>query len=309
VIVVFGSIVLDLVVNPPRLPQRGETVLADDYRLLPGGKGANQALAAARAGADVRFVGCIGDDAFAATATTNLAAAAVDLAGLRTGTRPTACAAVVVDARGDNQIVVAGGANAEVSVDQLAMQPPAAGDICLLQMEIPLAENWSAVQLARQNGARVVLNAAPFADLPEAVLSDLGVLIVNEVEAAMLGQTYGLAARQPVELAAAIARRGDTTVVVTLGGDGAVATDGRELLQAPALPVEVVDTVGAGDAFVGAYAAALAENRTVDDCLRRGCVAGSLACRQPGAQAGLPDRAAIDAAVSSVRVSRQPLPA
>lgn len=303
-IVVFGSLVCDIVMVTPDLPRPGETVLTDAYQMLPGGKGANQALAAARTGAPVQFVGCRGRDTFGATALGNLEAAGVDLSGVSLSDRPTACASVCVDTAGANQIVVASGANLDVRAQQLDEISIAAGDVGLFQMEVPLTENWQAIKSCHDRGGRTILNAAPFAPVPSDVLTCLDVLVVNEVEAAGLAADLDLGDLDEPALARQLADRFGLTAVITLGAGGAVAASAGGQLTVTALDIDARDTVGAGDAFVGSFAAAYADGAGLGDCLRHAAVAGSLTCLQPGAQDGLPDAAAIAARLNDVTVSQ-----
>lgn len=299
-IVVLGSINLDIVMRPARLPGPGETVLAPGYATFPGGKGANQALAARRAGANVAMAGCVGDDDFAAPALASMRDAGIDLTAIRTVVgSTTGAAAIAVDDSGENLIIVASGANQSVAADQVA---PTAGDWLLLQMEIPFAANWDALAAARAAGMHTALNLAPAADIPEDALANLDVLIANEIEAAALARQYD----QPADdIAAWLADRFGLDCIVTLGGDGAGAalSDGTAL-TAPALAIDAVDTTAAGDAFVGAYVAALDAGQVPSEALRHGIAAGSLACTTEGAQPSLPDAAAIAAAAAGVDVKR-----
>ena len=296
-IVVLGSINLDIVLRPAHLPAVGETVLAPSYALLPGGKGANQALAARRAGASVAMLGCIGDDDFATKALFSLREAGVDTANIRAADLPTGIALVTVDAQGQNQIVVASGANRRVTASQL--QPSHEGWL-LLQMEIPPDANWAAAKAARAAGMRVALNLAPAAPIPDDALADLDLLICNEGEAESLARQFG---RAPATIDRWLADRFSLDCVVTLGSEGArVALAGGGSLRAPSLPVDAIDTVGAGDAFVGAYVAAAAAGQPAEICLRHGVAAGSLACTVEGAQPSLPHAAAIATAAGKVVV-------
>ncbi|MDP6343295.1 MAG: ribokinase [Alphaproteobacteria bacterium] len=302
-ITVFGSIGMDVVQSVARLPRPGETVLTPDYALLPGGKGANQALAAARAGAPVRMIATVGDDDFGRLAVANLADAGVDLDWMAVGTRPTACATVCVAEDGENQIVVASGANLETHAGQLAAIELSADDLVLLQLEITLDELPAAVRQIKAAGARSVLNAAPFKPLPSEVLEQLDVLIVNEIEARMLADDLGLAATDPIAAGAALAGRLPGLIVLTLGADGTVAFAGDGTIRATVLPIRAVDTVGAGDAFLGAFAAALHDGAGLADCLRRGNTAGGLTCLTPGAQDGIPEAGRIAARQGEIEVS------
>ena len=297
---VFGSIGLDVVMQCAALPRPGETVLTESYRLAPGGKGANQALAAARAGADVRFVASIGEDDFGTRALANLEAAGVDLSFVARSAAATACATVCVAENGENQIVVASGANLLTRARQLdALAAP--GNLLLLQMEISLSENWRALE--RPGEYYAVLNAAPYAPIPEAALAGLDVLIVNELEAEMLSEDHGFGETEPLAIARALYERHAVTGIVTLGAEGAVSWHEGQGYRVPALDVPVTDTVGAGDAFVGAFCAALSAEEAHENCLQKAIIAGSLACAFPGAQDGIPDKTSIDGFLGDVVVT------
>jgi ribokinase len=288
VILVFGSINIDVLVPVSRLPAAGETVLGGDYALLPGGKGANQALAARRAGADIAMVGAVGTDGFASLALENLQREGVDLALVQRAERPTGCALIIVGEAGENLIAVASGAN-HAAVAETVSDARLGPDILLLcQMEVPAAENWALIRRARAAGARIVLNLAPAAPVDEAALGAIDLLVANRGEAASLGIP-------PAELA----RRLRHGLVVTKGGDGATAylLDGGRL-EVPALPIEPVDTTGAGDTFAGVLAAGLDQGLALEPALRRASAAAGLACLARGAQTAMPDRSAIDAAAA-----------
>ncbi len=295
-IVVFGSINIDLIIRVPRLPRAGETVLGPGYVTAPGGKGANQALAAARAGAPVRMVGGIGDDPFAGPALAALEAAGVDLSATRRMAAPTGCAVVCVDEAGENQIIVAAGANGAVRAEQVPDAWLERGSVLVLQMEVPHAENWRLIERARARGARILLNVAPAAPVPAASLAALSWLVVNESEALAAAQSLGQAGGEdPLAAAQAVAAASGVTTVVTLGGAGAAAFAPGEAWRVGALPIDPVDTTGAGDAFVGVFAAAMAEGAALPVSLRRASVAAGLACLVAGAQPSLPAAAAIAA--------------
>lgn len=302
-IVVFGSIGLDIVQSVKRLPRPGETVLTSDYAMLPGGKGANQALAAARAGSAVSFIASVGDDDFGRRALGNLDRAGVDLTAVARRDRPTACATVSVAGDGENQIVVSSGANLETVSEQLN---PGPGDLILQQMEIPLPEIWAGIDLAHDRGAKTILNAAPFHPIPPVALGKLDVLIVNEVEAAMLADDLGLDSTDLPGVCAAVQERFAVTVVLTVGADGAMAFARDQAIRANVLPLRALDTVGAGDAFVGAFVAAMAADMALADCLRWGSVAGGLTCQQPGAQDGIPTRDAIEQRQGEISITAIP---
>lgn len=289
-IVVVGSVNLDLVVTAPTLPQPGETVLGGDLRTVPGGKGANQAVAAARAGARCAFIGAVGQDAFAQPLRDNLAAAGVALRGLRTVPGPSGVALITVDAAAENSIVVAPGANAQLSgLDAEDRAAIAAADVLLCQLEIPLTTVRQAAIVARAAGTMVVLNAAPARALPAELLDAVDILVVNEVEAAAVAAA-GWSTDVLTALLAVVPR-----VVLTLGARGAAYADrDGTRLDVDAPRIDAVDTTAAGDAFAGAFVVALAERRPVAEALRWACAAGAACARRPGASSALPTRDDID---------------
>ena len=296
-IIVFGSIAVDVIQSVSQLPRPGETVLTDDYIMLPGGKGANQALAAARAGGDVAFVGSIGDDDFGKYSLTNLEYAGVDLSDINKRNRPTACATISVDVAGENQIVVSAGANLETTAEQLN---PRAGDLVLQQMEIPLVEVWRGIERAKANNALCILNAAPFQEIPAKILGLLDVLIINEIEAEMLAVSLNLQSEELSSVCVGIQDRFAISVIMTLGPNGALAFSNEERIKVNALPVHAIDTVGAGDAFVGAFVTAMSQKMALEDCMAWGTVAGGLVCTKPGAQDGIPDKVAIQTRLDQI---------
>ncbi len=291
-IVVFGSINVDLVVRVAALPRPGETVLAPSYDAVAGGKGANQAVAAALAGASVHMVGCIGRDGFADLALATMRGAGIDLSAVAATDAPTGCALICVDGEGRNQIAVASGANLRPRAAQIDDALLGPGTTLLLQLEVDDAETFAAARRARARGATVVLNSAPAAPIPADAALDL--LVMNEIEAVMLA---GDGESDPVAAARAIAAARGVTTVVTLGAGGARAFDGDASWRIGALDIEPVDTTAAGDAFVGALAAALDAGSGLPAALHRASVAGGLACMAPGTQPSLPGHAAIDAAL------------
>lgn len=287
-IVVFGSINVDLVVPVPVLPGPGETVLGGDYALLPGGKGANQALAARRAGAEVVLVGAVGIDSFAAVALGPLRQAGIDTRLVRSVAAPTGCAAIMVSAAGENMIAVASGANASVRADQLPDALLGPGMLLIAQMEVPCEETAAAIRRVRARGGRSLVNFAPALPGGLDLLREVDFVVANQGEAALLGA-------DPASLAARL-RRG---LIITRGPSGAIAylTDGA-VLAVPALPIVPLDTTGAGDTFVGVLAAALDGDAPLETALRRASAAAGLACLARGAQTAMPDAAAIDAATA-----------
>ncbi len=295
-ITVFGSINVDLVCRVRKSPLPGETVLGSDYALIPGGKGANQALAARRAGAPVRMVGAIGDDDIGKAALNELIPAGVDLGAVARRSGTTGVAIITVDDSGENTIVVSPGANASANAGQIPAGSLGATDTLLLQLEVPQAEVFAAAQLARTGGARVVLSVAPFAPFTPEQLADIDIVVVNEHEAEDFARHFGLARGNAEVTVAALATRLGRIVIATLGPEGAVAAGGEGVIRVPALKVTPVDTTGAGDTFAGVLAAFLDEGRDLRDAMALAAIAGSLACTKHGAQPSFPSRAEIEAA-------------
>jgi ribokinase len=294
VIVVFGSINIDFVMRVPRLPAAGETVLGGTYLVAPGGKGANQACAAARAGGprlQVSMIGMVGTDAWAELALAELRAAGVDVTAVGRGPGGTGCASIMVDAAGANAIGVASGANLALRADAVPAAALGPGTTLLLQMETPAAANWTLIRRARAHGTRIVLNVAPAAAVPSDCLDAIDVLVMNEVEAAAVRGRPGT----PRELASALSTRYGLTCIITLGAGGALAVTPEGAWEVGALAITPLDTTGAGDCFAGALAAALDLAQPLPQALRFASVAAGLSCLGSGAQPSLPKRPAIEA--------------
>ena len=299
-ITVFGSINIDLVCRTAHLPRPGETVPGSDYALIAGGKGANQALAARRAGASVRMVGAVGADDMAAIALGELKRDGVDLSSVVTRGATTGMAIITVDDHAENTIVLSPGANARLKATDLAPDALGAGDTLLLQMEVPFAESLAAARAARAAGARVLLSIAPFLPVAREVLAEVDVILVNETEAGDLARHLGLSVgASGAETVTTLADTLQRTVIATLGADGAVAATGRETILVPALDVVPVDTTGAGDTFAGVLAALIDEGADLETALGRAAAAGSLSCTREGAQPSFPYRAAIEEALGA----------
>ena len=286
-ITVFGSTNLDQVGTVSRLPKPGETVAGGTFSMAAGGKGANQALAARRAGAEVRHVSAVGKDAFAELALDLLQRDGVDLSALKHVDGPTGIAMIFVDSHGENVIAVLPGANGTMTAaDADAALAKVSGGVLLLQQEIPQAATERALDLARQKGITAILNTAPFLDSTKALAPKATILIANETEFALL------TGRGIDELDAAMAdwaKQHNQTVIVTLGGEGArAATADGKTISVPALKVTPVDTVGAGDTFCGYLAAGLDAGLDLEVAMERAAVAASLACLKPGAQPAIP---------------------
>jgi ribokinase len=285
-IAVVGSLNLDLVVRVPRLPGPGETVSGDEVFRNPGGKGANQAVAAARLGRGVAMVGCVGDDEAGRELLASLEADGVDRSRVRVVDGvPTGTAFITVGEGGENQIVVSPGANARLAPDDVATAGTAlaAAAVTLLQLEIPLE---TVVAAARAAGGTVVLNPAPVRALPADLLGEVDVLVPNRVELAQLAPgRVPATVEEAAELAGRLPVR---AVVVTLGADGALVVEHGRARHVPAVPVRPVDTTAAGDAFCGGLADALAAGATLEDAARRAVRVAAAACLRQGAQASLP---------------------
>ncbi len=291
-VIVFGSAIADLIFRVDRLPGPGETVLGEAGAALPGGKGSNQAIAAARDGGPgegrVRFAGCVGADAHGAMLRAALSEAGVGTAWLADAAAPSGLACVMVDAAGHNQIAVSAGANRLARAAQVAAIPQ--GATLLMQMEVPPGENAALIARGRAAGARLLLNLAPAAALPREALAALDLLILNEPEAAWLAAALGCGAT-----AGALHAALGCGVAVTLGARGAEAVTRDGAIAVPAFAVAVVDTVGAGDAWCGVLAAALDRGAPLEAAMRRASAAAALACTRAGAAPAMPRAAETEA--------------
>jgi ribokinase len=295
-VVVIGSANTDMTVRVPRIPASGETVLGGGFQMSGGGKGANQAVAAARAGGRVLFVAALGDDDFGSRALESFQRERIDVRFVRRVAAPSGVALIFVDDRGENCIAVAPGANHVLRPGDVGPVAAAleAEDVVLLQLEIPIETVEAAARAAAARQARVILNPAPARALSDTLLSSVSLLTPNEVE---IAQLTGVAVGDEPSLntAAAVLRaRGVRDVVVTLGARGAYASgDGRSGLV-PAFAVAAVDTTAAGDVFNGALAVALVEGRALDEAIEFAGAAAALSVTRPGAQASAPRREEID---------------
>jgi ribokinase len=303
VVTVVGSFAVGLTLRAPRFPVRGETLIGSDFDMGPGGKGSNQAVGAARLGAESHFVACIGNDLFGEIGTRLYAAEGIGIEHLRcTAERNTGVGFITLNAAGDNHIVLDPGANALLSPADVDAAEPliAQSDVVLSVLEIPAATAGRAMALARRHSATAILNPAPATQLDDSVLDQVDVLTPNSSELRIL---LGLPPDDPTDtltLAHRLQARGVRTLVVTLGGDGAllVRADGSTE-QVPGARVTVVDTTGAGDAFTCALGVALAEGQALAEAVRFATRAGALACTRLGVIPALPRRAEVEALLHS----------
>ncbi|MFF0046124.1 ribokinase [Streptomyces sp. NPDC005498] len=291
-IAVLGSTNMDLVAYVARAPERGETVTGTEFRTIPGGKGANQAVAAARAGGDVLMIGAVGDDAYGVRLRAELEHAGVETDLLHTAEGPSGTAHIVVDDTGGNAIVVIPGANGTVhTLGPGEMAAIAEADLLLLQLELPLSAVVEGARMAHAQGVRTILTPSPVQPLPDELFGNVDLLIPNEHEAA------ALSGKTEPHAAAEILLRHVPEVVITLGSKGCLyAARGSETVHFPAPEVTAVDTTGAGDTFVGALAVALGEGRAVPEALAWASIAAALCVQKPGASTSMPYRSEIDAA-------------
>ena len=297
VVVVLGSVNMDVVVTAARLPLPGETIAGDELHLTPGGKGANQAVAAARLGAEVRMVGRVGADAFGPMLLQGLETYGIDAS--RVASDPdssSGTALILLDADRENRIVAVYGANmrcdeAQVRETQSALD---GADCLLLQLEVPLEVSLAAARIAREKGVPVILDPAPASDLPNETYALVDVLTPNQTEAAALVLHPVDEVAQGLAAARELVRRGVETAIVKLGERGAVYVSGDSSDHVPAFDVEAVDTVAAGDAFGGALGVALAEGRDLAAAVRFASAAGAAAVTRPGAQTAMPSRGEVE---------------
>ncbi|UGQ46719.1 ribokinase [Massilia endophytica] len=292
-ITIVGSINIDLVFRTPRMPMLGETISGEGFRQVAGGKGANQAVAAARQGAEVHFVGAVGDDAFGRSALDGLRGDGIGTGGIAVVPGvATGVAGIFVDDSGANSIVIAPGANDTLDVAQVeACATTITGSSYLVcQLETPLATVTRAIEIARAAGVKVVLNAAPAADLPGSLLAMCDYLVVNETEASQLSGVDVRGSDDAVAAARALCRRGAGAVLLTMGESGVVVSDCGTQHLVPAAKVQPVDTTAAGDTFVGALTVALARGLTLEAATREAQYAAALAVTRIGAQTSIPTR-------------------
>lgn len=296
-ITVFGSINMDLIATTPRLPKPGETLAGTGFSTAAGGKGANQALAATRAGAKVKMAGAVGSDAFATDAVALMKQAGTVLSAVKLADEATGTAHILVGGDGENVIIVVAGANGRVTEQDgiAAVEAMAKDDTLVLQLEIPAASIEAALSAAKKAGIRSLINIAPLT--PEAArlgrMADI--VVANETEFELLAGKSGLGTDERIAEMRRLHDETGQTIIVTLGAEGVVALRDGTIHTARGLKIEPVDTVGAGDTFCGYLAASLDAGLDFEKALRRAAVAGSLACLKPGAQPAIPLAAEVEA--------------
>lgn len=309
-IIVFGSINMDMAIRVEKLPVPGETVLSNDYVLYPGGKGANQALAAARAGSKVALIGRVGTDNYGKECTDSIKRDGVMVSGVAKSDLPTGSAIVAVEQSGQKQIIVMSGANAEVTHDQIPDEILLPQNLLLMQMELPVEQTVAILERAKAKGVTTMLNLAPAIMIPKKAMGLIDYLIVNSIEARQIAEKLKFNVQNnALKIAHALAVEGQLTCIVTLGKTGSVAVTkegkawGVPILQVD--PAEIVDNTGAGDAYCGTFASAIHEGKDIVEAMRRASVAGTLTCMKAGAQASLPFLDDIEARLPDLAPAQQ----
>lgn len=293
-ILVVGSLNADLVVRTSRFPKPGETISGEDLQVIPGGKGANQAVAAARLGSSVQMLGSVGRDNFGDFILNNLKSNHVDSQLVRRDDSSTGAAIIVVDANGQNSIVLSAGANSKVSSSDVEHASFPNFNLLLIQLEIPIPTALSAARLAKQNGVQVILNPAPAKELPEELISLTNFLVPNETELHLLTgmEVHNISSAE--HAAKLLLERGVQNVIVTLGSNGALIVTKELTKHIPSFKVNVVDTTAAGDAFIGGFATALLQEKSLEESVKYGCACGALATTKLGAQPSLPRKEEVE---------------
>lgn len=296
-IAVVGSLNVDYFTRVGRLPVPGETVAATDLEVIFGGKGANQAVAAARQDAQVALIGSVGADEMGKAYLAHLKSEGIEVEGVReVPDTSTGAAFVSVDPRGENTIVVSGGANDQTSPDQIRVRDPFISEAkaLLVQFEVPLAAVVEALKIANRSGVITVVNPSPIRSTFPWATVEVDYLIVNETEAAELIEEVPPTLSSAFAIREAIQGMRVRTLIITRGSDPTLVFDEREAFEAPALPVVPVDTVGAGDAFAGCFASRIASGESLQDAVLAANCAGALTTLRPGAQEAIPDREPVD---------------
>lgn len=305
-IIVFGSLNMDIAIQVEKFPEPGETILSTGYMHSPGGKGGNQALAAAREGVKVALIGRVGSDDYGKSLRDELKSHGVMVSGVAyTDTAPTGCAIVTRDKTGENNIIVMSGANMEAIHDQVPDEILVKGNYLLMQMELPVDQTITLLERAHARGVKTILNLAPAITLPKKALGLLDYLVVNSIEARQIAEKLNLKTENnAIKLAQALAIEGQLTCIVTIGKGGSVAvTKDGQAWGVPIMPLDqslVVDITGAGDAYCGVLTAALHQGVELPEAMRRASVAGSLTCLKAGTQLAMPYSDDIDQAMANM---------
>ena len=291
-VIVVGSVNMDITARTDKLPDTGETVAARSVEYLPGGKGLNQAVAAAKIGTTVVLAGCLGSDSFADELASFVRRHKIDVSCLRRSEKNSGIALITVDERGQNTIVVAPGSNADVCPEDVKKLPVSPGDVVVCQFEIPPAAVAAAFAKARRYGARTILNPSPVCPIPDEIFRNTDILIVNETELAFLSRE-NVDENTPAEKIADAAEKlktdAEQTVIVTLGSRGALVAGSKDMLFVDSYKVPAVDTVGAGDCFAGVFAAKLAEGKDVGENVKTAARAAAVCVTRKGAAPAMPD--------------------
>ena len=291
-VIVVGSVNMDITARTDKLPDTGETVAARSVEYLPGGKGLNQAVAAAKIGTTVVLAGCLSSDSFADELASFVRRHKIDVSCLRRSEKNSGIALITVDERGQNTIVVAPGSNADVCPEDVKKLPVSPGDVVVCQFEIPPAAVAAAFAKARRYGARTILNPSPVCPIPDEIFRNTDILIVNETELAFLSRE-NVDENTPAEKIADAAEKlktdAEQTVIVTLGSRGALVAGSKDMLFVDSYKVPAVDTVGAGDCFAGVFAAKLAEGKDVGENVKTAARAAAVCVTRKGAAPAMPD--------------------
>jgi len=306
-ILVVGSLNTDLVVRTPRFPQPGETISGEDLQVIPGGKGANQAVAAARLGANVSMLGRVGNDNFGDFLLDNLKSNHVDSKLVQRDEASTGTATIIVDGNGQNSIVLSAGANGKVSTADIESASFLHHKLLLIQLEIPTLTVLRAAQRARENHLVVILNPAPAKEIPDELIALTDFIIPNETELSLLTGMDVTDIPSAEKAAHILLERGAKNVIVTLGSKGALIVDKNTITQVDTYAVNVVDTTAAGDAFIGGFANIL-DSSSLLDAVRYGCACGALATTKFGAQPSLPTKEEVGVFLANAPGGGKPRP-